>query len=343
MKLDWKTIQAAIYQLIEEYKFDPHQILDIVKMWVKTAFKKDYLDAEKKVSLEVNIDKDGNIKVYREYNVVETVEDENIEMTVKDGKKHMSDVKVWDTILIDITPSELEFSRIAVQAAAQTIKQNLKKIERERFFEKFQNKQWEILKAKVLKVIQDNVVLDVEWTTVILAPEGQIPNRVYNPWEEVYVLLRQISKWVWGIVLDISQSSPDFVEVILRNYVPELREWKVKITKIVRVAWKRTKVLVSTDDERVDPVGTFVGQHWDRISSILSTLDWEKIDFIEYHQDPAILISSCLKPARIISIDIKGKKAIVEVADDQKALAIWKWAVNIKLASQLSGYTIEIQ
>lgn len=342
MKLDGKTIQTAIYQLIEEYKFDPHQILDIVKMWVKTAFKKDYLDTEKKVNLQVSIDKDWGIKIYREYTVVEEVEEPWIEISLKDAKKERNDLNLWDTLLTDITPEELEFSRIAVQAAAQTIKQSLKKIERERFFEKFQNKQGELLKAKVLKVITDNVVLDIEWTTVILPPEGQIPNRVFNAWEDVYVLLRQISKGTGWVVLDITQSANEFVEVLLRNNVPELTDEKVKIVKIVRSAGKRTKVMVSTDDERVDPVGVFVGKYWDRITTILGLLDGEKIDFVEYQEDPKLLITAALKPARVNSVEIKGKKAYVNVSPDQKALAIGKWAVNIKLASQLTWFGIEI-
>lgn len=343
MKLDWKTIQTAILQLIDEYKFDPHQILDIVKMWVKSAFRKDYLDWEKKIALQVSIDKDWNIKILREYSIVETVEDEHRELTPKQAKEYKEKTEIWENIFVDITPEQLEFSRIAVQAAAQTIKQNLKKIERERFFEKFQNKQWELLSCKVLKIIWDNVILDIEWTTVILLPEWQIPNRLYNVWEEVIVLLRQISKWAWWIVLDITQSSDDFVEAVLENQVPEVVEWKVKIESIARAPWKRTKVMVSSEDERIDPVWVFVWTYWDRITNIINLLDWEKIDFIEYSEDPKLILSQAMKPAKIKSIEISWKNAYVDVDDDQKALAIWRWAINIKLAKKLTGYNITIE
>ncbi len=343
MKLDWKTIQESIKQLIEEYKFQPHQVLEIVKMWIKSAFKKDYLPQDKKYSLHVTIAGDWEIKIYKELIVVEEVEEEDKEITLESAKEYKKDAKIWETIYIDITPNPLEFSRISVQAAAQTIKQNMKKIERERFFEKFQDKQWEILKAKVTRNINENVVLDIDWTTVILPPEWQIPNRIYNTWEDIYVLLKQISKWQGWIVLDITQSSVDFIDTILRKNVPELENWTVKIIKIVRQAWVKSKVLVDSDDDRVDPVWVFMWQGWDRIHNILWILEWEKIEFIQNYNEDENLIKESLKPAKINKVEIDWKNAKVYLDDDQKALAIWKQACNVKLASQLTWYKLQIQ
>lgn len=344
MQLDGKTIQASIIGLIDDYKFDPHQVMEIVRLGIRSAFKKDYLPNEKKVQLQVNIEKDGTIRIFREYEVVEIVEDAGVQMLLADAQKIRKDIKEGETVLMDITPEKLEFSRIAVQAAAQTIKQNLKNIERERFYEKFQHKQGELLRAKVLRVNGDSIVLDIEGTTVVLGQDGQIPGRVYNSWEEIFVLLREISKGLGGITLTITQSSNDFIEAILRKIVPELEEGKVMIKRIVRIAGKRSKVLVSALDEKIDPVGVFVGQRADRINTILTLLDGEKIDFIEFNEDDDIkLLADCLKPARIESIELKGKRAIVTIPEEQKALAFGKWWSNIKLASQLSGYQIEIK
>lgn len=265
-------------------------------------------------------------------------------MLLEDAQKIRKDIKEGEMVLMDITPEQLEFSRIAVQAAAQTIKQNLKNIERERFYEKFQHKQGELLRAKVLRVNGDSIVLDIEGTTVVLGPEGQIPGRVYNPGEEIFVLLREISKGLGGITLTITQSSQDFIEAILRKIVPELEEEKVVIRRIVRIPGKRSKLLVSANDEKVDPVGVFVGQRADRINTILTLLDGEKIDFIEYIENDDIkLIADSLKPARIESIELKGKRAIVTIPEEQKPLAFGKAGSNIKLASQLTGYQIEIK
>ncbi|MBP6086445.1 hypothetical protein KA478_04690, partial [Patescibacteria group bacterium] len=212
MQLDGKTIQASIMQLIDDYKFDPYQVMEIVKLGIRSAFKKDYLPHEKKVQLQVNIGKDGTIRIFREYEVVEIVEDSGVQMLLAEAQKIRKDITAGELVLMDITPEKLDFSRIAVQAAAQTIKQNLKNIERERFYEKFQHKQGELLRAKVLRVNGDSIVLDIEGTTVVLGPEGQIPGRVYNPGEEIFVLLREISKGLGGITLTITQSSNDFIE-----------------------------------------------------------------------------------------------------------------------------------
>lgn len=342
MKLDWKSIQGAIMQLVDDYKFDPYQVLEIIKLWIKSGFKKDFPEY-KKSDIIVNIENDGKVSIYREVEVVKGIEEPELQITLQDAKKIRKDVELWEKLLINVTPASLELSRIAAQAAAQTIKQNLKNIERERFYEKFQNKQWELLKAKVIRVHWDSVVLDIEWTAVVLLPDGQIPNRVYEPGEEIFVLLKQISKGQWGIVLEINQSSTEYIEAILRKIVPEFEEWVVTIEKIVRIPGKKTKIIVSSNDEKIDPVGVMVGSKWDRINTVLSLLDGEKVDFIENNDDEIQMIRNCLKPAQINSIDIKDKRAIITMDDSQKALAIWKWASNIKLACQLTWYQIEIK
>jgi len=145
MKLDGKQIQLAITQLVEDYKFDAFQIIDIVKMGIKSWFKKDNTEF-KRSNIVVDIDEEGKINIYKVLEVVEEVEDEHTQILLEDAKNETDDVNAGEELYIDITPEWLEFSRIAVQAAAQTIKQHLKGIEKERFFEKFQDKQWELLK-----------------------------------------------------------------------------------------------------------------------------------------------------------------------------------------------------
>lgn len=341
MRLDGKSIQAAIMQLVEDYRFDPYKILEIVKMGIRSGFRKDYPEY-KKTNIVVNIENDGTVSIYKELAVVKEVEDPEIEISLADAKKIRKDVKEEETILIDVTPKTLELSRIAAQAAAQTIKQNLKNVERERFFEKFQNKQGELLKAKVIKVHTDSVILDIEGTAVVLLPEGQIPHRQYEPGEEIFVFLKQIGKDASGIVLDITQSTTDYIEAILRKIVPELEEGVVTIEKMARIPGRKTKIIVSSNNEKIDPVWVMVGHKGDRINTVLSLLDGEKIDFIEYIDDEEKMIANCLKPAQIESIEINDKRARVKVPEDQKPLAIGKGASNIKLASQITGFNIEI-
>jgi len=191
-------------------------------------------------------------------------------------------------------------------------------------------------------VIGESVVLDIDGTTVVLPPEGQIPNRIYHTGEEIIVFLKQISKGIGGINLDITQGGVEFIEALLKRIVPEYEEGRVMIEKIVRSAGKRTKILVFSEDEKIDPVGVFVGHHGDRINTILSLLNGEKIDIIEQIDDPHRLVTDSLKPARVTSVEIKNGKAYVQVPEDQKSLAIGKGAVNIRLATQLTGLRIEL-
>lgn len=348
MRLNGQQIKEAIEQLISEYKYDPVQVLDIMKMGIKTAYKKDHMPNERKANVEVAVGGDGSIKIYRLRDVVEEIEEkeEDRQMLLDEAKKIQDDAKIGEPVMIDITPDPLEFTRIWVQAAAQTIKQNLKNIERERFFEKFQDKQGELLKAKVLRVIGESVVLDVDGATVVLPPQGQVPNRVYHQGEEIIVFLKQISKGSGGINLDITQWGPEFIDALLKRIVPEYEEGMVTVEKVVRITGKRTKMLVSTEDEKIDPVGVFVGHRGDRINTILSLLNGEKIDIIEKTGENDMaeiqLVRDSLKPANINSVEIKDGTAMVKLPEDQKALAIGKWAVNIKLASQLTGLRIEL-
>lgn len=344
MKLDGKSIQWAIQQLVEDYKFNPYKILEIVQQGIKSGFKKDY-PTFKKSNIIVNIENDGTVSIYRELEVKEESDEEyneDIHMVIAEAKKIRKDIKDGEKLLINVTPEELELSRIAAQAAWQTIKQGLKNLERERFYDKFQNKQGELLKAQVVRVQGESVILEIEGSPVVLAEQGQIPNRIYEPGEEIFVFLKQISKDSSGITLDITQSTTDYIEAILKKIVPEVDDGLVKIEKIARMAGRKSKVIVSSTDENVDPVGVMVGHQGDRINTVLSLLDGEKLDYIEKVEDPILFIEKCLKPARIESIEIKDKKAIVNVNEDQKPLAIGKGASNVKLASQITGYIIEI-
>ena len=344
MKLDGKSIQAAMMQLVEEYKLDPYQVLEVIRNWIKSGFKKDFPDY-RKAEVLVNIENDGTISIYKALEVVEEIENEDTQILLEEAKKERKDIEIWEQLLINITPAKLELSRIAAQAAAQTIKQGIKNIERERFYDKFQDKEEELLKAKVLRVHSDSIILDIDGTTVVLPPESQIPNRVYEIWEEVFVYLKKISRDTGGIVLDITQSSPDYVEAILKKIVPEFESGAVQIDNIARIAGKKTKILVSSTQDWVDAVGVMVGHKWDRINTVLSLLDGEKVDFVQNTEDLTQLIIGLLKPAQVEEKNVEFKpngKVVVKIDESQKPLAIGKGASNIKLASQLSGYQIEV-
>lgn len=338
MKLDPKKIISALEEIVKEYNFTPEEIYNVIKMWIKTAFRRDYLNKNKRINIDMIMEKNWDIKIYRVYDVIgddEKITDEEKQLHLSDAKKERKDVKVWEKLLIDITPKKLEFSRIAVQAAVQTIKQQMKKIEKERFYRTFSDSEWDILTWKVKYVNGEIVVLEFWENTAILPVEWQIKWRVYYVWEEIKVLLKSIKKQWWDIILEITQSAPEYVEALFRKYIPEIEEWLVKIVKTARIAWQKTKILVSTDDDRIDPVGVCIWEAGDRINSILDELDWEKVDVIEYVDDRKQLIHNIFAPAKISKIEENDDVINIYSDETQKPLLFWKKAVNVKLASSL--------
>jgi len=339
MKLDPKKILEALQNLVKEYNFTPEEGYNVVKMWIKTAFRRDYLNKNKKVELDMVIDSKWDIKVYRVYDVIaddEEITEEEKQMHLKDAKKIKEDIEVGEKLLIDITPESLEFSRIAAQSAAQTIKQQVKKIEKERFYRTFADSEWDILTGKVKYVQWDIVVLEFnDDNTVILPPESQIKGKTYNLGEEVKVLLKQIRKQGSDIILEVTQTAPEYIEALMKKYIPEIEEGKVEIVKIARIAWVRSKVLVRTDDERIDPVGVCIWEWASRINAILEELEWEKLDIIEYVDDTEKLIKNIFSPAKINKIEEHDNEIYIYADEYQKPIIFGKWAVNIKLASKL--------
>ena len=193
MKLDGKAIQAAMMELIDDYKLDPNQLLEISMQWIKAGFKKDYPEY-KKSEILVDIKADGAVAIYKVTDVVEEVEDPDTQVSLKDAKKIRKDVKVWEKLFEEVTPESMELSRIATMTAAQTIKQALKNIEKEKFYEKFQGKEWELLKARVTRVHGDSVVLDVNWTTVVPLTSST----TLSPWTLVTLALRSSHSFHWN-------------------------------------------------------------------------------------------------------------------------------------------------
>ncbi len=339
MKLDPKKILEALKKLVEEYNFTPEEIYEVVKMWIKTAFRRDYLNKNKRIWLDMIMNAKWDIKIYRVYHVIddnEEITDEEKQIHLSDAKKEKEDIEVGEDLLIDITPEQLEFSRIAAQSAAQTIKQQIKKIEKERFFRTFEDSEWDILTAKVKYVQWDIVILEFsDGNTWILPPEGQIKWKNYEMGDEIKVLLKQIRRQGSDIILEITQSAPEYVESLMKKYIPEIEEWKVQIVKSARFAGIKTMILVKTDDERIDPVGVCVWEWASRISTIIDELNGEKIVITEYVDDLDQLVKNIFAPARLKKVEDKWNEIDIYADEHQKPLIFGKWAINLKLASKL--------
>lgn len=345
MEIDAQKILLALQEVVKEYNFKPQEVFEVIKMWLKTAFRRDFLNKSKKINVEVVIAKEWKINFYKVLEIVDTEEEitnEDAQVLIEEGKTYKKDVEVGEKIFIDITPEKLAFTRIAAQAAAQTIKQQIKRIEKERFYTTFCEREWDILTWKIKFVSGDIVVIEVEETTVVLPLSGQIPNKAYREWEATKVLLKRIWKQWGDIALEITQTDIDFVKEIVVQNIPEIQAWVISLLKIVRIPWIKSKVLVKSNDETVDPVWTCIGHNWDRINKILGELDWERIDIVENNDNKEELIKKAFSPARIRKVEMDWDTAYVYADDDQKAILFWRKLSNLKLVAQLTGYKINI-
>jgi len=346
MKLDPKKIITALEEIVKEYNFTPEEVYNVIRMSIKTAFRRDYLNKNKKINFEMIMDKDLDIKIYRIYDVIndnDEILEKETQINLSKAKKENSAIKVWEKLLVDITPKNLEFSRIAVQSAIQTIKQEIKNIEKERFYRTFADSEWDILIWKVKYVDWEIVVLEFGENTVILPVEWQIKWKIYHIWEEIKVLLKSIKKQGGDIILEITQSAPEYVEAILKKHIPEIEEGLVQIVKTARIAWEKTKILVTTTDNRIDPVWVCIWEAWDRINIILDELDWEKVNIIEYVEDRKQLIKNIFSLAKIFKIEENYEYIYLYADNTQKPMLFWKNAVNVKLASKLLDKKIFIK
>lgn len=343
---------AAINQICSEKNVSPDQVLEAVKQAIATAYRKDYGNKEQEIRVELKEGHDlPTILLIKE--VVETVENENFEISLRDAKKLKPDTEEGDEISIDVTP--IEYGRIAAQAAKQVILQKLQEAEKQSLYEIFKGRERELLTATVTKVEHNWVTLEIEGMTVTLPWREQIPGEHYYTGKRIRVYLDTVEMTGKGPQLRISRTHPELVRKLLDLEIPEVRNGDVAIMAIARDPGFRSKVAVRSDDPRIDPIGACVGQKGVRIQAVMEELNGERVDMIEWSEDPIKLISTALQPASISAViivndterlDEEGrrikKRAAVFVEEAQRPMAIGKKGQNIRLATQLSNYELDM-
>lgn len=343
---------AAINQICDEKNIPREKVLEIVKSALATAYRKDFGNKEQEIEVILRDDQEfASVLLIKE--VVEEVENPNIEISAKDAQKVKKDVQVGDEIRIDVTP--LGYGRIAAQAAKQVILQRVQEAEREILFEMFKNREDEILTAQVTRVEGQNVYLSIERNTVVLSTKDRIPGEQYYTGKRIRVYLEKVEKTTKGPQLLISRTHPNLVKKLLEMEIPEVRNGEVIIKAIARDSGFRTKVSVSSSDNKIDPIGACVGQKGVRIQTVMDELNGERVDMIQWFSDPVKFIATSLQPAQIAAViivndedyrDDRGKlikkRAAVFVDESQRPMAIGKKGQNIRLASELTGYELDV-
>ena len=340
--IESKELITAMEELEKERGIKKEYLLESLETALVTAYKRNFESAENvKIVMDANT---GDIRVFSLKEVVEEVKDEMLEISLEDARKEEKNAKIGDTIEIEIIPRD--FGRIAAQTAKQVIVQKIREAERNMVYTEYNDRKGEIVSGIVQKADGGTVVLDLGKLEGIMLVKDQIPTEQYKVNDKIRAYVLSVEKGIKGApqVL-VSRSHPDFVRKLFEFEIPEIYEGLIEIKSVARDAGSRSKVAVYSTNENIDPVGSCVGQKGIRIQNIINELKGEKIDVIEWNEDPAIYVSAALLPAQVMAVDIKEdeKFAQVIVPDDQLSLAIGKSGQNARLAAKLTNWKIDIK
>lgn len=364
---DLKVIHSVLQQLEDERGIPKDKMLEAIELALATAYKKEY-GKKGQIVRAVFDNNSGKVEFYQVKIVVDEskviMEDEEDEQDIKntaeenirvrfnpehhillaDAKKIKKDAKVDDEIIFPLEEKG-DYGRIAAQTAKQVIIQKIREAEKTSVLAEYGKKEGEIVSGTVQRIERGSIFIDMGRAMGIISYEDQIPSEHYKQGERIRAYLYAVEESPKGIMLKLSRSHPKFLSKLFEIEAPEIAQGVVEVKAISREAGARSKIAVYSKDSHIDPIGSLVGQRGVRVSTVMSELSGEKIDIIQWNEDPSIFIQESLSPAKILKIDLnkEEKRAVVHVADDQQSLAIGKGGQNVRLAAKLTGWKIDIQ
>lgn len=376
--MEKQSFVSAIEQICEEKGISKEKVIETIEMAMAAAYKKDY--GKKSQIIRAKFDPEtGQAKISQ----IKIVVDESIlkpELTeeeatarppqaqavketksekkeeekkirfnpekhimIEEAKKIKKGVKVGDEIEFPLETHK-EYGRIAAQTAKQVIIQRIREAERESIYDEYKDKEGEIVSGLVQRIEKGNVFLDIGKTTGVLFPEEQIPGEYYRLGQRLRVYIQEVQKDPRGPVIILSRAHPKIVSKLFALEVPEISTGLVQIKSIAREPGARTKIAVASTEEGVDPIGSAVGQKGTRVQAVINELGGEKIDIIEWSEEPEKFIAQALAPAKVIDVELtkKGHQAKVIVSEEQFSLAIGLKGQNVRLAAKLTGWKIDV-
>ena len=348
--LDLEQIEAAIKMLSVEKKIPKETLVEIIEAALRTAYKKDYGHKDEEVNVALNFE-EGSIDIEIEKTVVENVENPYMEISLEEVGGAESGFNIGDVVEIDVTDEVMKdggesFGRIASQAARQVIIQKLGDSEKEKIYDLFKDKQGEVINMKVEIVEGGKIIFDYNGNQVVLPKSEQVSRDSYSAGARLFIYVAEVEKPETGnprVIL--SRKRPELVSGIFAEHVPEIEEGLINIDRIVRQPGVKTKMIVSTNYEEIDPVGTLIGQKGIRVKAVMDELSGEKIDIIPAYEDVWDVIKKSLSPAEVLKVEIDEEEALARVfiIPTERAKAVGKWGLNVNLASKLTGYKISIE
>lgn len=341
--LNVKQLLLAVRTIAEEKNLPEETVMSVIEQAIAAAWRRDNGERDQDVRAELNTN-EGTAKVFVRWTVVDTVENPAAELTVEEAQKKKKGAKIDD--VIEEGHEVTSFGRVAAQTAKQVVLQRLREAEREVVLEEYEDKIGTIVTGVVQRVEPRVVRVELGKAVGILPQSEQIQGEFYSIGSRIKVFIKDIERDNRGPQLILSRANEAFVEFLFRQEVPEMETGAVEIKAIAREAGRRTKLAVYSSVPGVDPVGTFVGGHGTRVQAVMNEIgDQEKIDIIPFSDDADEFIRSALGPAEVakVEIDKEAKRAKVFVTEDQQSIAIGRAGQNVRLASRLTGFELDIE
>lgn len=341
--LNIKQLTLAVRTIADEKNLPEETVLSVIEQAIAAAWRRDNGERDQEVRAELNVN-DGTAKVFVIREVVEEVGSDAVEISLEDAKKEKSDVKIGD--MVEEMHIVTSFGRVAAQTAKQVVLQRLREAEREVVLAEYEDKIGTVVNGTVQRVEPRVVRVELGKATGIIPQSEQIQGEFYSIGARIKVYIKDIERDNRGPQLILSRGNEAFVEYLFSQEVPEMETGAVEIKAISREAGRRTKLAVVSTVPGVDPVGTFVGGHGTRVQAVMNEIgDQEKIDIITYDENPEQFIRNALSPAEVVNVEIDEteKRAKVFVAEDQQSIAIGRGGQNVRLASRLTGYELDIE
>ena len=338
-----KDFFKALDDLEAERKINKETFIATLETALTSAYKKMYGEAK---SAMVKLYPERNtIRIFSYKTVVENVEDPDKEISLEEARQIKKSYKVGDIVSVEETTKD--FGRIAAQTAKQVVMQKLREMERQQAADELSEKEDELLTTVVKRIDDDIVYVQIAGTHTegVLMKNDQIPGDKFQVGDRVKVYVKKIKESFRGPQVQVSRSNIGFVRKLFELEIPEIASGDVKIKNIAREAGIRTKVAVQATRPNLDPVGACVGNRGARINTIVNELNGEKIDLVEYSDDPLEYIARALSPAKVLSVETNDSLNMsqVIVPDDKLSLAIGKSGVNVRLAAKLTGWKIDVK
>lgn len=342
MNIDKNEFFEALELLEKEKGIPKEYMLEKVEAALISAYRREYGGES---NVKVIIDETArDIRMFQQKEVVETVENENTQISLPDARRHVRKTEIG--AVIDIELHSQEFRRLSAQTGKQVIIQGIREAERGMMYKEYENKREEVMSVTVQKVnpLTGDVVVDTGTGRAVLLKSEQIPGESFEVGDHVKVFLTEVRKESRGPLITISRTHPNLVKRLFELDVPEIQDGTVIIQAITREAGSRTKMAVYSREPGVDPVGACIGAKGTRINAIVSELGGEKIDVVKYSEDPAQFVAEALSPAVVDEVVFENEKSCkVYVEPDQLSLAIGKVGQNARLAARLTGFKIDIK